>query len=309
VSLTVTDNDGASSACETVADIAEQGNLPPECNAGGPYGGQAGFPVQFDGTGSVDPDGTIVLYEWDFGDGNTGTGPMPTHTYAVGGTYNVTLCVTDNDDARACCETIADIGGTAVELISFTATSGNGAVHLSWRTGFEQDHAGFDVLRAPEGSDAFVRVAENLRDEDDGSLDHAYSFEDGAVEVGSSYLYQLEAVDLSGGRQVFAPILVTVSLPTNLVLHPSRPNPFNPFHPSTMISFDLPVAERVTVRIYDSSGRLVRTLADAAAFPAGVHALPWDGSDQRGSRAPSGVYMIKLGTGSTLLTEKIVLTR
>jgi PKD repeat protein len=42
------------------------------------------------------PDGTIVKYDWDFGDGHTGTGVKPTHTYTAPGKYNVTLTVTDD---------------------------------------------------------------------------------------------------------------------------------------------------------------------------------------------------------------------
>lgn len=52
---------------------------------------------EFDGGLSVDPDGSIVRYEWDFGDGNTATGQTVTHTYASDGDYTVTLTVTDDD--------------------------------------------------------------------------------------------------------------------------------------------------------------------------------------------------------------------
>ena len=50
----------------------------------------------FDAATSTDIDGTIASYAWDFGDGQTGTGSTTSHTYAAGGTYNVTLTVTDN---------------------------------------------------------------------------------------------------------------------------------------------------------------------------------------------------------------------
>jgi PKD repeat protein len=55
--------------------------------------------VTFDASSSSDPDGTVVSYFWDFGDGNTETGSYATatHSYAVEGTYNVALTVTDND--------------------------------------------------------------------------------------------------------------------------------------------------------------------------------------------------------------------
>ncbi len=113
--LTLTDNCGATSTCEASVTITMPDNLPPVCDAGGPYAGPTNSPIQFDGTGSNDPDGTIVLYEWDFGDGSTGSGATPTHTYTQMGLYNVQLCVTDDRQARVCCDTTAEIGATPVE--------------------------------------------------------------------------------------------------------------------------------------------------------------------------------------------------
>ena len=89
---------------------------PPVVDPGGPYSGVAGEPVQFDGSGSLDPDGTIISYDWDFGDGNTGTGISTTHIYAAVGIYTVTLTVTDDDgatDTATTTATIADLVNTA----------------------------------------------------------------------------------------------------------------------------------------------------------------------------------------------------
>ncbi len=51
----------------------------------------------FDGGGSTDPNGAIISYSWQFGDGTTGAGAAPTHTYLTGGHYVVTLTVTDQE--------------------------------------------------------------------------------------------------------------------------------------------------------------------------------------------------------------------
>ena len=82
---------------------------PPIADPNGPYTSTVGQPVQFDGTGSTDPDGTIVAYDWDYGDGNAGSGATPTHTYAAAGLYTVTLTVTDDEGATDSATTNATI--------------------------------------------------------------------------------------------------------------------------------------------------------------------------------------------------------
>ena len=71
----------------------------------------------------------------------------------------------------------------------------------------------------------------------------------------------------------------------------------NPFNPSTVIRFDLPAGRTVTLRIYDASGRLVRTLLDGRGLPGGRQDARWDGRDDRGRALASGVYFYRLDTG------------
>jgi hypothetical protein len=91
-------------------------NSPPIANAGGPYSGAEQQAIAFDGSRSFDPEGQPITYDWDFGDGNTGSGPTPTHAYALPGLYTVTLVVNDGDVNSLPDETLATVsGGAAIE--------------------------------------------------------------------------------------------------------------------------------------------------------------------------------------------------
>lgn len=80
---------------DDVAVTVTQTNRPPIANPGGPYSGYRNTAVVFNGTGSSDPDNDPLSYLWNFGDGSTGTGPTPGHTYTAAGNYPVTLVVSD----------------------------------------------------------------------------------------------------------------------------------------------------------------------------------------------------------------------
>ncbi len=70
---------------------------PPVINAGGPYTGKVGIPVIFDASRSYDPDGDLLTYEWNFGDGSIGHGAKQSHTYDKEGTYTVKITITDSE--------------------------------------------------------------------------------------------------------------------------------------------------------------------------------------------------------------------
>ncbi len=94
------------------------GDQPPIANAGGPYNGISKRAIQFDGTSSYDPDGAIVAYQWDFGDGTKSTLAQPTHQYAANGSYTVTLTVTDNAGSRNVATTSATIADQPIVNLS-----------------------------------------------------------------------------------------------------------------------------------------------------------------------------------------------
>ena len=93
VTLTVTDNDGDEGS-DTVQVSVTVPNQPP---VAGFEAQCTGLSCTFDASGSDDPDGAIASYAWTFGDGGTGSGVSPGHTYGSAGTRTVELTVTDDD--------------------------------------------------------------------------------------------------------------------------------------------------------------------------------------------------------------------
>ena len=84
----------------------------------------------------------------------------------------------------------------------------------------------------------------------------------------------------------------------------------NPFFGSTMISFAIKGdgAQPVALKVFDVTGRVVRTLADRALEP-GAHAIAWDGLSDAGIRTSSGVYFYELRTPELVTTGKLVMRR
>ncbi len=119
VTLTVTDNEGATGDDTQDVTVSSGGvNQPPVANFSYSCNDLA---CTFDGSGSYDPDGTIASYQWDFGGDGIASGATASHTFSVGGTYEVTLIVTDNEGAY-------DLDS---QNVTVSSGGGGGTMHVS----------------------------------------------------------------------------------------------------------------------------------------------------------------------------------
>jgi nucleoid-associated protein YgaU len=138
-----TDGNLSDSATQNVrVNESAAGNQPPRAVISGPTSGSVGENLSFSGANSTDPDGRIVSYAWNFGDGTTGSGVNVTHSYKAAGTYKVTLTVTD--DGRGTAQaTIQTQTSPASE--TYTVQSGDTLMEIS-RKLFDGDPQYWDEI-------------------------------------------------------------------------------------------------------------------------------------------------------------------
>jgi sugar lactone lactonase YvrE len=93
------------------------------------------------------------------------------------------------------------------------------------------------------------------------------------------------------------------ALPAALTLHPAYPNPFNA---EVVLSFDLPQAQALSLRIYNAAGQQVRTLVSGFQ-EGGAHRLVWDGRDQQGRLVGSGIYLALMRAEAGQLSQQLLI--
>jgi len=212
-----------------------------------------------------------------------------------------------------------------VELSQWLASSTHGEVRLNWTTDSEIENQGFIIeraLRQAQGSNsepvgewseiASFTTNPDLLGQGSTSTQHDYSYIDIRVEVGETYSYRLSDVDYRGNVTWHAEIQVTVKdagsdlKPSYVRLHKAFPNPFNP---DTNLSFTLVNAvEELSLGIYDIQGALIQTLS-SGHHEKGTHGFMWNGHDSRATVVSSGVYLVRLSTGSNQQIQRVTLIR
>lgn len=83
----------------------------------------------------------------------------------------------------------------------------------------------------------------------------------------------------------------------------------NPFRRTTAVRFALAEGGRVTLEVFDCTGRRIRGLLRGEDTAAGVHETAWDGHDDQGEPVASGIYFLRLGAGSRAATERVLVIR
>jgi hypothetical protein len=99
---------------------------------------------------------------------------------------------------------------------------------------------------------------------------------------------------------------ITFVTPNDYKLFSNYPNPFNP---STMIEYQLPLDKNVTVKVYNLMGQSIRTLVSNEFKNAGRHAVQWNGLNDAGRKVASGVYIYSLEWGNFKKTNRMMLLK
>lgn len=193
-------------------------------------------------------------------------------------------------------------GPTPVEVLALQAEADSAGITLRWSS--EVDVRSFVLSRAAEPGGDWVDLgewpAEQLAQEPNW-----FALTD--QPPAGTWRYRIEALDLTRQvRQSGEAVVTSGGAALSFMLHPARPNPFNP---RTVIRLDLPRAARCDLRVVDPTGRTVRRLLSGRVGPGKVESI-WDGTDDSGRPVGSGVFFVRASAdGHGRAVQKVVLLK
>ena len=197
---------------------------------------------------------------------------------------------------------VAGQGLLPVELSSFVSTVINNNVTLNWSTASETNNSGFDIERSNfNGQTAGEWIkAGNVTGNGTSAVTNNYSFTDRNLATGN-YSYRLKQIDFNGNFEYFnLNNEVNVGVPSKFELSQNYPNPFNP---STTISYDLPVDGKVSIRLFDMSGKEVSVLVNEVKS-AGYYSVNFNAAS-----LSSGIYFYSIEANNFTATKKMMLVK
>lgn len=176
-----------------------------------------------------------------------------------------------------------------VELSSFNSSVNNRDVTLYWSTSAETNNSGFDIERLASRSGSIVNgqwsKVGSVKGKGTTTSANNYTYTDRELNTGR-YNYRLKQIDYNGNFQYF--ILnneVSIGIPDKFNLSQNYPNPFNP---STKINYDIPFEGKVSLKLFDITGKEVASLVNEVQT-AGYYSVTFNGSG-----LSSGIYFYRL---------------
>jgi M6 family metalloprotease-like protein len=219
-------------------------------------------------------------------------------TGVASGIYDVVIRNPDGQEAVLSGGfSVTDPGPVSIQ--NFSGAAMGTTVVLSWQITAPDSTQGFKVLRkGPNDPVETVISGPQLIPSTETT------YEDADLQPGSAYQYSLGVVLNDASELRSQPIEVKTPAYA-LELLQNVPNPFNP---TTVIGFSLPIETFVSLNIFDVKGRLVATLVSEVRAQ-GPHQESWDGTSARGGRVASGVYFYQLRANGQVLNKKMMLLR
>jgi hypothetical protein len=187
-----------------------------------------------------------------------------------------------------------------VELASYEAKAVGNSVELSWTTATEVNNYGFEVAR--KSAEGEYKVIANVEGHGNSSSPNSYSYVDKEAKTAGEYAYKLTQIDFDGKKKVEGEKTVTVSATEVNELAQNYPNPCNP---STVIKYAIAKAGNVELKVYNTLGEEVATLAneykEAGSYTATFNAA--------GLNLPSGIYIYRIKAAGFTETKKLMLIK
>lgn len=190
-----------------------------------------------------------------------------------------------------------------VEGTYFGTLTVDGTAMIRWTVASIHDIVGFNVYRATAPDGPYECLNEYLL-----PAESPGSYEDTTVWPGSTFWYEIRALIIDGTEDVITgePVMLETGGSLALALRPASPNPFTD---ETTLHFDVPDhSGAVRLAVYNVRGQVVRTLVQDAVN-RGRYELTWDGRDDRGVPAATGVYFARLEVAGRSENQKMMLLR
>ncbi|MBS1551636.1 MAG: T9SS type A sorting domain-containing protein [Bacteroidetes bacterium] len=185
-----------------------------------------------------------------------------------------------------------------VEMSLFNFSVNRRDVTLNWTTASETNNSHFDVERSEVNGQWLMIGTVKGNGTTVSSMD--YSFKDRDLNTGR-YNYRLKQTDFNGNFKYYnLNSEVYIGIPGKFDLLQNYPNPFNP---STIISYDLPYDVKLSLKIYDMSGKSVSTIVNEFQT-AGYYSINFNGSN-----LASGMYIYNLKANGINLSKKMLLLK